>query len=170
MPPKISALGPNVTKQKKFKPPFLAPPPAPLSPPAAAASSDDETTGTQEPSQSQQGEDEIVSLSKILESMMQASKDRKARRRTEIEDAYELDFEASEKKARKWIQLVAARDEVGKRKRRQLMVLKRFKSLLEKKRAVENDIITALEALNNACGDLGDTLRTVTEAGRDGLN
>lgn len=43
------------------------------------------------------------------------------------------------------------------------MVLKRFKSLLEKKRALENDIITALEALNNACRDLGDTLRTVTE-------
>lgn len=66
--------------------------------------------------------------------------------------------------------LILSDSEVGKRKRRQLMVLKRFKSLLEKKRAVENDIITALEALNNACGDLGDTLRTVTEAGRDGLN
>ncbi|KAH0605057.1 uncharacterized protein H6S33_005039 [Morchella sextelata] len=170
MPPKKSVLGPDVTKQRKFKPPLLAPPPPPPpSPPAAAASSDDETTGSQEPSQSQQGEDEIATLSKILESMMQASKDRRARRRTEIEDAYEVDFEASEKKARQWIQLVAARE-----KRRQLMVLKRLKSLLEKKRAVENDIITALEALNNACGDLGDTLKAVItnhgEAGRDEPN
>jgi hypothetical protein len=54
------------------------------------------------------------------------------------------------------------------------MVLKKLKSLLEKKRAVENDIITALEALNNACGDLGDTLKAVItnhgEAGRDEPN
>lgn len=66
MPPR-KALPPASTaasKQKKFKPPFLIPPPSPH-PPAPQSSA-----GESQPSQSQGGDEDIVTLGQILESMM----------------------------------------------------------------------------------------------------
>lgn len=53
------------------------------------------------------------------------------------------------------------------RKRRQLATLIRLKTLLARKKAIENEILAAVETMAEACENFGEVLRSDNSAGLD---
>lgn len=51
------------------------------------------------------------------------------------------------------------------RKHRQLTTLTKLKMLLAKKKAIENEILTAMESMAEACEDFGEMLRSDDHTG-----